>query len=84
MNTEHFPISVIHQKQSTETALIPEKRQSTSLRIMKLSDKDIMRTKGLRFVAGHDIYAQKDVLVPVKGQAMVDTGIAIGLPEGAY
>jgi len=43
-----------------------------------------MRTKGLRFVAGHDIYAQKDVLVPVKGQAMVDTGIAIGLPEGAY
>jgi len=50
---------------------------------MKLSDKDIIRTKGLRFVAGHDIYAQKDVLVPVK-QAMVDTGIAIGLTEGIY
>jgi len=75
---------VIYQKHSTETALIPEKRQLTSLRIMKLSDKDIIRTKGLQFVAGHDIYAQQDVLVRVKGQAMVDTGIAIGLPEGTY
>jgi len=31
LKSEHFQISVIHQKRSAETALIPEKRESTSL-----------------------------------------------------
>jgi len=51
---------------------------------MKLSDKAIIPTKGSRFVAGHDIYALTDGLIPVKGQTMGATGIAIGLPEGTY
>jgi len=34
--------------------------------------------------AGHDIYALTDGQVPVKGQTMVEKGIAIGLPEGIY
>jgi len=67
-----------------KTALIPEKRQSTNLRIMKLSDKAIVPTKGSQFAARHDIYALTDVLVPEKGQTMVETGIEIGLPEGKY
>ena len=84
LKSEHFQISVIHQKRNAETALIPEKREPTSLRIMKLSDKAIIPTKGSRFAAGHDIYALTDGLVPAKGQTMVETGIAIGLPEGTY
>jgi len=63
---------------------VPEKREPTSLRIMKLSDKAIIRTKGSRFAAGHDIYALRNGLVPAKGQTIVETGIAIGLPEGTY
>jgi len=51
---------------------------------MKLSDKAIIPTKGSRFAASHDIYAVTDGMVPAKGQTMVETGIAIGLPEGTY
>jgi len=84
LKSEHFQISVIHQRRGAETALVPEKRESTSLRIMKLSDKAIITTKGSRFAAGNDIYALTDGLVPAKGQTRVETGIAIGLPEGTY
>jgi len=51
---------------------------------MKLSDKAIIPTKGSRFAAGQDIYALTDGLVPAKGQTMVETRIAIGVPEGTY
>jgi len=51
---------------------------------MKLSDKAIIPTKGSQFAAGHDIYALADGLEPAKGQTMIETGIAIGLPEGTY
>jgi len=81
---EHFQISVVHRKRNAETALVPEKREHTSLMIMKLSDKAIIPTKGSRFAPGHDIYALKDGMVPAKGQTMVETGIARGLPEGTY
>jgi len=43
-----------------------------------------MPTKGSRFAAGHDIYAVTGGLVAAKGQTMVETGIARGLPEGTY
>jgi len=51
---------------------------------MKLWDRAIILTKGSGFAAGHDIYALTDGLIPAKGQTMVETGIAIGLPEGTY
>jgi len=84
LKSEYFQISIIHQKRSAETALTPEKREPTSLRIMKLSDKAIIPTKASRFTAGHDIYALTDGLVRAKGQTMVERGIAIGLLEGSY
>jgi len=49
---------------------------------MKLLDAVIIPAKGSRFAAGHDIYALTDGLVPAKGQPMVETGIAVGLPKG--
>ena len=66
LKSEHFQISVIHQKGSAETALIPGKHEPTSLRLMKLSEKAIIPTKRSRFVAGHDIYALTDGMVPAK------------------
>ena len=75
---------MIHQRRSAETALVPENRDPTSVRIMRLSDKAIIPTKGSRFAAGHNIYALTDGMVPAKGQTMVETCIAIGLPEGTY
>jgi len=47
-------------------------------------DKGIIPTKGSRFAACHDIYALTDGLVPAKGPTIVETGIAIGFPEGTY
>ena len=71
LKSEHFQISVMYQKQSVETALILETRESENLRIMKLSEKAIIPTKGSRFAAGHNIYALTDRLVPARGQTMV-------------
>ena len=34
--------------------------------------------------AGHDLYAMEEVLIPAKGQTLVDTGLAVGLPRGIY
>ena len=34
--------------------------------------------------AGHDLYAMEEVLIPAKGQTLVDTGLAVGLPRGTY
>jgi len=51
---------------------------------MKPLDKGIIPTKGSRFAACHDIYALTDGLVPAKGPTLVETGIAIGFPEGTY
>jgi len=45
LKSEHFQISVVHQKRSVETPLILEKRESGHLRIMKLSDKATTPTK---------------------------------------
>ena len=75
---------MIHPKRDAETAIVPEQREPTSLRIIKLSDKAIIPTKGSLFAASHDIYALTDGLVPAKGTTMVETGIAIGLQEGTY
>ena len=32
--------------------------------------------------AGHDLYAMEEVLIQPKGQILVDTGLAVGLPRG--
>ena len=34
--------------------------------------------------AGHALYATEEVLIPAKGQILVDTGLEIGLPRGTY
>jgi len=41
LKSKHFQIPVIHQRQSPETALIQQKGESPSLKIMKLPDKAI-------------------------------------------
>ena len=34
--------------------------------------------------AGHDLYAMEEVLIPAKGETLVDTGLSVGLPSGTY
>ena len=33
---------------------------------------------------GHDLYAMEEVVIRAKGQILVDTGLAVGLPRGTY
>jgi len=51
---------------------------------MWLLDKAIIPTQGSRVAACHDIYALTDGQVRAKEQTMIQTRIAIALPEGTY
>jgi len=55
-----------------------------SFRVKKLSDEARVPTKGTARAAGHDLYANQGTDVPARGQAVVGTCIAIGLPHNTY
>ena len=53
-------------------------KENNSLRIKLLFSKTKMPTKGSRIAAGHDLYAMENIHIPVRGQVMVETRLAIG------
>jgi len=55
-----------------------------SVRVKKLSDEARVPMKGTARAAGHDLYANEGTNVAARGQAIVGTGIAIGLPNNTY
>ena len=54
------------------------------VRVKKLSAEARVPMKGTARAAGHDLYANEGTDVPARGQAIVGTGIAIGLPHDTY
>jgi len=52
-----------------------------SVRVKKLLAEARVPTKGSAKVAGHDLYANEGTDFQARGQAIVGTGIAIGLPH---
>lgn len=52
------------------------------LQVQLLSDKAKAPTKGSAFAAGHDLYSARDVTIPARGRARVDTDISIAVPAG--
>lgn len=54
------------------------------LLIKKLSDKATTPTRGSAFAAGYDLYSAHDTAVPARGKTLVDTDLAIAVPEGTY
>ncbi|EIT73981.1 putative dUTPase [Aspergillus flavus] len=54
------------------------------LLIKKLNEGGRAPTRGSAFAAGYDVYAAKETVIPARGKALVDTGIAIAVPEGTY
>jgi len=48
----------------------------------KTATSAIIPTNRSRIRAGHDVYALKDGIIPAQKQMLIDTGIAIGLPNG--
>ncbi|KAL2808152.1 dUTPase-like protein [Aspergillus granulosus] len=55
-----------------------------SLLVKKLTPSARAPTRGSAFAAGYDLYAAKEIVIPAKGKALVDTGLAIAVPEGTY
>ncbi|KAL3457049.1 dUTPase-like protein [Aspergillus heterothallicus] len=55
-----------------------------SLLVKKLTPSAHAPTRGSAFAAGYDLYAAKEIVIPAKGKALVDTGLAIAVPEGTY
>lgn len=52
------------------------------LLVKKLTESARAPTRGSAFAAGYDLYSAKDTVIPAKGKGLVDTGLAIAVPEG--
>lgn len=50
--------------------------------VKKLVESATAPTRGSAFAAGYDIYSAKEAVIPAKGKGLVDTGLAIAVPEG--
>lgn len=59
---------------------------NTLVPIKKLSDTAIIPTKGSKYAAGHDLYADiKEAIQINPGDTLkVSTGVAIAIPEGCF
>ncbi|KAI4206201.1 MAG: hypothetical protein LQ346_001262 [Caloplaca aetnensis] len=67
---------------STEAPSVTKISQSPPLLIKKLSPSAKAPTRGSAFAAGYDIYASKETNVPKRSKVLVDTDIAIAVPDG--
>ena len=54
--------------------------QNQGLQVKRLVSEARIPKKGSLRAAGHDLHAQETKKIPAKGQAIIGTGIAIGLP----
>ncbi|PKX89693.1 dUTP diphosphatase [Aspergillus novofumigatus IBT 16806] len=52
------------------------------LLVKKLTESAQAPSRGSAFAAGYDLYSAKETVIPAKGKALVDTGLAIAVPEG--
>jgi len=59
-------------------------QQAAAIQVMKMISKAMLPLRGSRPLAGHNLYALEDMLIPARGQKLVGTGIAIGIPQGTY
>src|SRR6266852_664716 len=54
------------------------------VKIVRLSNRARMPTKGSKKAAGHDLYSIEEGTLKARGQALISTGISIGLPNNTY
>ena len=85
LKPEHFSISLVLDEPVQEKL----KKQilvqwAAAIQVMNMATKATLLSRGSRFSAGHDLYTLEDVLIPARGQKLIRTGIAIGIPQGTY
>lgn len=67
---------------SNGTAVTSISQPKPPLLVKKLTESARAPTRGSAFAAGYDLYSAKDTVIPAKGKGLVDTGLAIAVPEG--
>ena len=78
-----LPTSPFTKRPKTMASSAPMTDQtSVPLLVKKLSSSAKAPTRGSAFAAGYDVYSAKDTTVPARGKTLVDTDIAIAVPEG--
>ncbi|KAB8070279.1 dUTPase-like protein [Aspergillus leporis] len=80
-NTDSEPANMTN---NTTPAVTSISQPLPPLLIKKLNESAQAPTRGSAFAAGYDMYSAKETVIPAKGKALVDTGIAIAVPEGTY
>ncbi|CRG92472.1 dUTP pyrophosphatase [Talaromyces islandicus] len=76
--------SVMAPSASNGTAVTSISQPQPPLMVKKLVESATAPTRGSAFAAGYDIYSAKETVIPAKGKGLVDTGLAIAVPEGTY
>jgi len=79
LQAKHFQVSMIWANQEPFEM---EYGTGRKLQIKKLSEKAKTPCRGTQLAAGLDLFSIETKTIPAKGQAVVDTGIAIAVPDG--
>ncbi|KAF2739112.1 dUTP diphosphatase, partial [Polyplosphaeria fusca] len=82
--TSHAPISALQPAPAIPPSIAAAAAAQQSLQVQLLSLHAKAPTKGSAFAAGHDLYSARDVVIPARGRARVDTDISIAVPAGTY
>ena len=72
------------QEENLITRFSEIQTEDQRLQVKRLTSKARIPTKGSKKAAGHDLYAQSETTIPAKGQGIIGTGIALGLPPDTY
>ncbi|KAE8681061.1 Deoxyuridine 5'-triphosphate nucleotidohydrolase [Hibiscus syriacus] len=56
----------------------------TLLKVKRLSEKDVLPSRGSALAAGYDLSSATDTKVPARGKTLIPTELSISVPEGTY
>lgn len=59
-------------------------KMSDVLKVVRLSSKAKIPTRGSKFAAAYDLYSANSCVIPPKGKALVVTDLQIKVPDGTY
>lgn len=76
-----LPNSPASKRLKTMTSA-PSPNPHPPLLVKKLSPAATPPTRGSAFAAGYDIYSARPTTIPARGKGMVETDLAIAVPEG--
>ena len=88
LNSSHVAYAIPEEKALEENLITRfseiQADKDQKVRVKKLSPTARVPNRGSDKAAGHDLYANEGTEIPAREQAVIGTGIAIGLPYNTY